>query len=215
MNPTIVIATHKRVELTTMLLKNIFQNHPLTNVVLVVSDPLELRRYRKIENQLLHIVEAENNPLGLKWQKGVDEARRIKANPVIILGSDDELSPDFVVNACNKIKQGYHFIGLRRFKVKHKRKLYTVDYKPAMPIGGGRVYSAELMDEINWKIFNPGKSRKLDDDGWERALKTQMKMLLITDIVGNGMEVIAHKGNWPMLNPFNPYHPNISVVCVE
>lgn len=215
MNPTIVIATHKRIEITTKLIKNILEFHPLTNIVLVVSDPVEIRAFQQITNELLHIVKAENNPLGLKWQKGVDQARRIKANPVIILGSDDELGPDFVVNACEKIRKGYHFIGLKRFKVKHKRKTYTLDYKPAMPIGGGRVYSAELLDSINWKIFNPTKNRKLDDDGWESALRSQKKILLINDIIGNGMQIIANKGNWPMMNPFNPYHPNISVVCVE
>lgn len=215
MNPTIVIATHKRVELTTGLINNIFQNQPLTNVVLVVSDHKEIVHFQKIENKLLHIVKAENKPLGLKWQKGVDYARQIKSNPVIILGSDDELGKDFVVNACNKIREGYHFIGLRRFKVKSNKKLYTIDYKPAMPIGGGRIYSAKLLDDINWKLFAPNKNRKLDDDGWNYTLKSNRKILLVSDIEGNGLVVTANKGSWPMMNPFNPYHPNISVVCVE
>lgn len=215
MNPTIVIATHKRVEITTNLIYNILKNQPLTNIVLVVSDPKEIQQFQKIESSLLHIVNAPNQPLGLKWQRGVDEAKRIKSNPVIILGSDDLLGTDYVINACNKIKQGYHFIGLRRFYVKHNKKTYTIDYKPAMPIGGGRVYSSELLGLMKWKIFNPAKNKHLDDDGWNATLKCQKKILLISDIKGNGMELTALKGSWPMMNPFNKFHPNISVVCVE
>ncbi len=84
-----------------------------------------------------------------------------------------------------------------------------------MPIGGGRIYSAKLLDDINWKLFAPNKNRKLDDDGWNYTLKSNRKILLVSDIEGNGLVVTANKGSWPMMNPFNPYHPNISVVCVE
>lgn len=155
-----------------------------------------------------------NKPLGLKWQKGVIEAQRLKANPLIICGSDDVLEKDFISNACRLI-QTYEFIGLKRFYVLYKKKTYTIDYKPAMPIGGGRIYSKKLLDKIKWKVFNSGKNKHLDDDGWKAAIQNTDRLLLVSNIKQQGLELIAIKGSWSMMNPFNPYHPNISVLCVE
>lgn len=215
MNPTIIIATHQRLEITTNLINDLLKNQVKTNIVIGASLPNEIKHYQKIESDQVKVITTPNKPLGLKWQQCANYARTIKADPLIILGSDDMLSPDFVANACNKIKQGFHFIGLKRFYVLHSKKKYTIDYKPAMPIGGGRVYSAELLDSINWKVFNPSKNRHLDDDGWQNVLKSGKKILLIQDIKHHGLELTALKGNWAMMNPFNKYHPNISIVCVE
>lgn len=152
--------------------------------------------------------------MGLKWQQGVNYAKKIKADPLIILGSDDILKPGFVDNAI-KLLNKYDFIGLKRYYIKHSKKKYTIDYKPFQPIGGGRVYSAKVLDAINWKVFHPGMNKHLDDFGFNAVLKTQLPLVLITDIKKHGLELVAVKGSWPMMNPFNRYHPNISVVCVE
>lgn len=180
---------------------------------MVVSEKEEKKQFLSKNYPNTYILLAENKPLGLKWQKGVDVARNLEANPLIILGSDDVLMPGFVENAI-KLLSKYDFIGLKRFYVKHAKKLYTIDYKPAMPIGGGRVYSAKMLDAIKWKLFNPGLNKHLDDFGFDAAIKSGLKILLVSDIKNHGLELVALKGNWPMMNPFNRFHPNISVVCV-
>lgn len=182
--------------------------------MLVVSLLSEVKYFQSLNLPQLHIQICENKPLGLKWQAGVVKARWLNANPLIICGSDDQLGKDFISNACRLIEK-YEFIGLKRFYVQQKRKTYTVDYKPVMPIGGGRIYSGSLLDKIKWKIFNTGKNRHLDDDGWKAALNNTDRLLLVSDIKKQGLELTAIKGSWSMMNPFNPYHPNISVLCVE
>ena len=181
---------------------------------MVVSERSELKYFKSLDLVNVKVVGTLNKPLGLKWQFGVNEARLLKANPLIICGSDDQLGDRFVESAC-KLINNYDFIGLKRFYVIYKRKRYTIEYKPAMPIGGGRIYSKKLLDKIDWKLFNQGKNRHLDDDGWKLALQNTNRLLLVSNVENAGLELTAIKGNWSMMNPFNPYHPNISVVCVE
>lgn len=159
-----------------------------------------------------------NRPLGGKWQQGINVAKSIKADPVIILGSDDTINPEFITNAIKLLNQGYHFIGLRRYQVLHNKTLYQFDYKPIMPLGGGRVYSAELLNSIKWQLFEQ-KDKHLDDFGWKQVIKSKKHALLVTDIERNGLYITAIKGQWVMLNPFNPKHPNLKLVkktpCAE
>jgi len=214
MNPTILIATHKRTLLTADLLKDLLKNQGEIQIVLVVSENTERLFFQSLNYPNVHITTAPNNPLGLKWQSGVNYAKKINADPLIILGSDDTLKPGFVKNAI-KLLDKYDFIGLKRFYVKQARKVFTIDYKPAMPIGGGRIYSAKALELIRWKVFNPGKNKHLDDDGFNAVVRSGGKVLLVSDIKKHGLELVALKGDWAMMNPFNRYHPNISVLCVE
>lgn len=214
MNPFIVIATHQRFDLTNELIHRIFREQKNCKIVLVVSDIIEYTRFKQIKSESLFVTKFENKPLGLKWQHGVSTALQLGADPVIILGSDDMLSPNFVNHACGLLSQGYDFIGFKRYYVLRNKKKFTIDYKPEQPIGGGRVYSAKLLKHIGGKIFAP-LDRKLDDYGWNQVLKSQMKYLLIKDLVSNPLSVTAIKGSWKMMNPFNQYHPNLHIVCVE
>lgn len=212
--PTIVIATHHRVEITNQLIKQLLADNQDIQIVLVVSELNEFHTFRSAGESKLHVLKFTNYPLGSKWQHGVTYARRIGANPVIILGSDDTLNKQFIPNALKYLQEGYHFIGLKRYWVKHNDKRYLIDYKPVMPLGGGRVYSAQLLDRIQWKLFQP-KDRQLDDYGWNQVVKIGARAIMIRDIQKAGMEITAIKGDWKMMNPFDPNHKNLSIVCVE
>lgn len=214
--PTILIATHERVEITTGLINKLFADHASIQIVLVVSSITEFHHFKKNQPGDLHVIKAPNSPLGAKWQFGVTHAQKICANPLIILGSDDELNKDFVKNALKLLDDGYHFIGLRRYWVKHKGNKYLIDYRPVMPLGGGRVYSAKLLDSMRWKLFE-SKNRRLDDYGWNQVVRIGARTILISDIERAGMEITAIKGDWPMLNPFDKNHKNLNIlkVCAE
>ena len=196
------------------MIQKLKRDAPFVKVVLIVSLEPEKELFKKLNIDGVYVFLAPNKPLGLKWQTGVNEAKKLNAKPLIICGSDDQLGSCFVKNACYLINK-YEFIGLKRFYVLHKKKTYTIDYKPAMPIGGGRIYSKKLLDKIKWKVFNPGKNKHLDDDGWKAAIQNTDRLLLVSNIKQQGLELTAIKGSWSMMNPFNPYHPNISILCVE
>lgn len=209
--PTIVIATHQRVSLTYKLVESLWQQHPNLHIVLVVSIVSEFDYFKKIDNSRLHVVMWSNKPLGGKWQQGVNFAKSIKANPLIILGSDDELNLDYIKNALQLLEQGYDFIGLRRWMVKSKGTMYLLDYNPIIPLGGGRVYSKRILDAIRWQIFQQ-KDKHLDDYGWRQVVKTKMKAIIITDVERYNLIITAIKGDWPMMNPFNAKHKNVKIL---
>lgn len=211
----ILIATHKRVAITEKLVKKLFAEQCDIKIVLVVSLRTEEVYFKSLKLNNLHILITDNQPLGLKWHRGVQYCRNFSANPLIIIGSDDELNPKFVKNALKILSHNIDFIGFNQFQVIHNKKKYTIDYKPEMPIGGGRVYSKKLLDQIDWKIFKPQLLKHLDDYGFQQVKQSGLDYLIIRDIRKMDMWVTAVKGSWTMMNPFNPYHPNLFIKCVE
>jgi choline kinase len=214
-NPVVLIATHKRVKVTCINIDSLLKQSLNPIICVVCSDKEECVHFNNVyeRNLDVHIVYHENMPLGRKWQHGVNHCRQyLSADPLIITGSDDILGPDFVKKACEKVKEGYDFIGLREWFVIHDKFRYKLEYKPEMPLGAGRVYSKKLLDLLGWRIFDTTKSKLLDDLGWHRASKA--KKHIVDDIEAEGMTIESIKGDWPMLNPFEKMirHKNITVI---
>ncbi len=212
MNPVVVIATHNRLNITSANILKLQEQTIVPKIVLVVSDRKEMEYY-KAQFQSITIVQFPNEPLGNKWQTGVSVAKTLGANPLIVLGSDDILGLRFVEEACKKIESGIHFIGLKTYWVHEKGKAYLINYQPLQPIGGGRVYSEEMLKRIKYKVFDTSKKRHLDDLGFSFAKSSGLKYELIDSI--DTFELHAIKGDWAMMNPFNPHHRNVRVVRTE
>ena len=197
-SPIIIIATHQRYAIT---MANIKSLHPYT-VVLLVTDLNEAELYRSADNVL--VVITPNEPLGNKWQTGVDTAKQMPHSHLVITGSDDILARDYVRWASNT---GKDFIGLRQWYILHDKKLYHVEYqaKDDMPLGGGRVYSKALLDKMNYQVFDSSKSKLLDDKGWEAAKESQYTLV-------HEPLLLAVKGDWPVMNKVDLKHKNIKLL---
>jgi hypothetical protein len=151
----------------------------------------------------VHVLSVPNNPLGKKWQLGVDKARELGANPVIICGSDDFLSTGFVRSATKL--SGYHdFIFFDNWWIYEPKrdKSYYLRYnmfkydKP--PLGSGRTYSKRLLDRHDWKIFNSEIDWHLDNWSWENK-DFEDRLFPNPD----GMNILAVKGCWESMNPLD------------
>lgn len=206
----LVIATHKRVELTKNLIQKLLKEQNDIEIVLAVSDREEAKQFNNC-----HKVIVANKPLGNKWQKAVNKAKELNPEGIIILGSDDELCEGYVDNIRHLHSKGFHFIGVKQFYVRHNKKTYFFDYKPDQPLGSGRFYSKFLLDQIKWNIFMPNYNARLDDHGYKQAIKSGLLMSCIRNVNMYDLKVTLIKGSWTMLNPFNPYHYNLSLICVE
>ena len=214
MNPVVLIATHQRLQVTSKNIESLMMQSVQPKIVLVVSDPTEWKFYeRKYPEVLLCL--APNNPLGKKWQYGVDIAKTLNPNPLIICGSDDILGVDFIENACSLIKSGIDFIGLSRWHVYHNKMLYTYDYNASLPLGGGRCYSAKALEEIRYKVFDSTKDKHLDDNGWKRINSTTLPRKIVRDVKNEGLDIVSIKGSWPMLNPFNKFQSSGNITLVS
>lgn len=200
MNPVVVIATHRRISVTAANIKSLI---PYT-VVVVVSDPQEGFFLSKMSNA--KVIIAPNDPLGAKWQAGVDFARTIPHTHIVITGSDDILAGGFIQTAVYKQTD---FIGLRAWYVWHENKIYHLRYvaPDELPLGGGRVYSKEFLQKYDYQIFDKGRKKLLDDLGWEIAKKGNYSLVY-------SPKILAIKGHWPVMNPLDLRHKNVRLLKI-
>lgn len=214
-NPVVLLCSHRRQEITRINIKSLLEQSVKPKVVLMLSDWSEADLFRNLFAEITVEVVA-NDPLGRKWQMGVNVARKLSPNPLIITGSDDVLGPDFIKNGLKLLDLGYQFIGLRKwicFDPKTK-KGYIFEYKaPNFPLGGGRIYSEELLIKMRYNLFDLKISKHLDDKGWETAKLS--RYIVTNEIEKFGLYITAIKGDWPMLNPLDKHFTSRTVKHVS
>lgn len=148
----------------------------------------------------------DNYPIGGKWQAGVDYARSLMVKGVIILGSDDLLSLNYIENCYNRIDQGrgssgvgVDLIGNRSWYIYDTDKnLYKLQYTKQVPIflGGGRMFSRHFLDSVNWIIFDKTRPVHLDEYGYYAVQKFSNSLAELDD----SNSIISIKGSWDMIN---------------
>jgi hypothetical protein len=211
-NPVVVMATHQRVEITRKNIQLLLKQE--CKIVLVVSDAKESAYYYEMFPQIT-VCFKPNNPLGAKWQYGVDNARELNPNPLIICGSDDILSKDFIKKVVLKMSQGWDMIGLTEWYTfdEVNNKFYKMKYKGVnefTPIGSGKCISKSLLEKMKYILFEMNANRKLDDMTFSKAKIHRAKIFLNGDLF-----VMAVKGNWPVLNSVKAYLTGKNVSAVE
>lgn len=194
-NPYVLIATHKRLSITKTNIECLLKCE--VKVILVVSDQEEFKLFRHLFPDI-SIVHHANFPLGDKWQAGVEIARHLKADPLIINGSDDILSPEYFKRVDQLLSEGNHFVALKSWYVYDLKTIYKFDYLAHLPLGGGRAYSLELLKKIDYKVFDTRKEKHLDDLGWHNVYNTKMQVAILPEPL-----ILSVKGNWPCMNPAN------------
>lgn len=207
-NPVVVMATDKRIEITTANIAALKKQTMSTKIVLVVSDRAEMDYYAKMDD--VTVLLEPNRPLGRKWQIGVNVAyRKLNANPLIILGSDDLLHPDYIKMAVGKLIEGFDFVGMTTwycYDVKNT-VAYQSEYiaiNADFPIGSGKVFSKKVLDSCSGKLFDMAADRKLDDIGHARV--RGFKSFLIRQPM-----VLAVKGRWQQMNTIEAYLKAINI----
>lgn len=194
MNPVVLIATHERFWITSKVIQTLGMQTIEPEIVVVSSDPGHAGNYTKLSPKVRSICHL-NHPLGNKWQLGVNQARKLNADPLIICGSDDILQNNYVEKCCRIIDKEYDFIGLKSWYVYDLIKLYHFQYLARMPLGGGRAYSKAFLDSIDWRLFDTSKDRHLDDLGWNKVEYNKARKWIINDPL-----ILSIKGNWPVMN---------------
>jgi glycosyltransferase involved in cell wall biosynthesis len=184
-----VIAIHGREQIT---LKTVLrlkqQTYPLTHVVLIGDTPKE-QKLAEITGSIF--VRYPNQPLGAKWQAGMDFARQLDPDVILILGSDDWLSDNWCARMMQEIDAGYDLVGKQQIFFLHVgpegKKLIRWDgYKDnkereGEPIGAGRLISRKLLDRLNWSWFAPKLLGGLDKFSYLRAVANGGTVKLVTD----------------------------------
>lgn len=192
MNPYVLITTHQRLSITKKNIDGILACG--SNVILVVSDEGEYAVFRQFFPGIEIVLHA-NEPLGAKWQAGVERARDIGADPLIVNGSDDILHPDFFKVVSIHMGDGVHFVGLKSWYVYDLRKAYKFNYLANLPLGGGRAYSEIMLKTINYSLFDISRTRHLDDLAYGNVLNSKLKIKILKEPL-----ILSVKGDWPVMN---------------
>jgi hypothetical protein len=166
-------------------------------IVVVATLEEDINFLKSLETTSLHIVPHSNYTLGAKWDAGVQKCKELGANPLIIVGSDDFLSANFIEKAC-ELSQKYDFIYFTKWYIfdQISLKSYFLRYRMIFPLGSGRVFSGSFLDRMHWKLFDSGVNHHLDDYVFDN-LTDNDRILMNPD----GMSLLAVKGRHETMNP--------------
>lgn len=215
MTPIVLIATHERLEITTKNIRLLQKQSLKPHIILVVSHDSEYDYYQKLFPNI-HLLIVANEPLGLKWQTGVQYCQNFMFDYfLVICGSDDIMHKDWCKNA-QALSRLYDFAGLKQWYIYNPNdgKLYLFDYLANQPLGGGRFYTKRLLEKLNYAIFDTSKKKHLDDKGWELVKKEKIDYVIVCPFYPvKGMDILAVKGDWPVMNPLDKTfgHKNASL----
>lgn len=198
-SPCVVIATDQRKHITTINIKQLIGQG--VKVVLVVSDTMEKEYYEGFD---IHVVMAPNNPLGAKWQAGINAARQHDPSHIVITGSDDLLSIGFFKRWCDD----RIFVGFKQWRIWYNSKLYLLQYNISQPLGGGRVYSKSILQQLDYKLFDTTRTKLLDDKAWK-----DMSHYVGINTYYEPDEILAIKGHWPVMNKVDLNHRNVKLLA--
>ena len=164
-----------REELTAAFLEHInFLKEELSEyeVTCVVVGSEGRKSEQLVVNSGNEYLEFENLPLSKKWDSGLQYTERFDPDVVIVMGSDDFLSPGTVLSLVGSISEGRLMVGLMDMQILDLEKLrfmhwhgYSVTDKSRSweTIGLGRCLSRKLLDKVGFSIWGEEDiSRGLD-----------------------------------------------------
>jgi len=198
------MAAHGRKDITTKTIRRLQrQKYELTDIVLVGDSIIERDIAKKTDCKY---VSHSNMPLSDKWQAGVDFARELNPDSIVICGSDSWYTNNWIKRCAKHITEGYDLVGTIFFntcKAYPNEKLRIIQRryvgKRALePVGSGRAISARILDKFNWKLFPVGLKSGLDKPSYDKIVEYGGKIKIVNhDIKGLGI-----KSTWDTLNPW-------------
>ena len=202
--PVVVIATHCREQITSRTIEQLQKGSLVPHIVVVCSLYREYQYFSEKFEQVTVIVN-RNEPLGEKWHVGARHAALyFKADPLIILGSDDLLNTEYIQNICNLMRRmKVDFIGINQWWLQDEKTdtLYLMEYnRKDFPLGGGRCYSQKLLQKLDYTVFDAKKFKHLDDFGFYAARDSGLPYIMIQDATEKGLHIVSIKGDWTMMN---------------
>lgn len=183
-----VMAIHRRQTITIKTLELMKQQtYPLDKIIAVGSSDIDRKTAEKAG---VEYIEYQNQPLSDKWQHGINHARRFNPDAILINGSDSWLTTNWCEVAKQYIEKGFHLVGKTEWytcRLNPKEKLLVVHrayISRKDPVGAGRLFSKEIMDEVDWKLFPFGRQSGLDGYSCRNILTktTQDKIKLMNDV---------------------------------
>ena len=111
---------------------------------------------------------AAHNVVSDKFNLACNCANLYNADAVMIVGSDDLVSPKYIEEAIRLLEEGVDYIhgnGLYFYDETYRRSVYV---PTSAPPGCGRVLSKRLLDMLDWQPYAPGLMKCIEASMAER-----------------------------------------------
>lgn len=147
-------------------------------------------------------VEAPNDPRPAKWNAGLREMRDFAPDIVVILGSDDFVSPGYFDAIRTLAASGFDYGGLLDcyvWRAADEEAVRWPGYPPEShrhgeTIGSGRWFTRRVLDALHWKLWpEDGRSVGLDASSMARVRALGLQESPLT--MGNGVALIDVKSD--------------------
>lgn len=159
-----------------------YGRYPVFEVFLDWFNLVKLSRYKNVFNLVVaaddykikemceqyeaYYVKADNDILGNKWNTGLKKCKEIDFDYLIIMGSDDITSVtifDVYTNLYPEKAIGWKDIYF--YDAESKRMKYWPGYnndREGESIGAGRAIHRDVLDKLNWQLWDIGRKKHLD-----------------------------------------------------
>ncbi len=172
-------------------------------------------------------VRCANKPLGRKWQHAVEHARLLNPAALMIVGSDDYVTPGFIENNFRILAdqsflrpalagpRTWYMVSVEKKVEPEHWKVWRVSYKNAahhILLGAGRMYSREILDRIDWKLFDIERNALLDSQGYNKVVSASGRVY--NTLLEDG-SIVSIKGQWGALNSVQKILDAKTIICTE
>jgi glycosyltransferase involved in cell wall biosynthesis len=157
-------------------------------------------------------VQHRNKPLGDKWNKAFEAARKYQPDACLFVGSSDWLSDNWL-SVIMPMMNDFDIVGTPGCHFLHLSKENLLCYWPGYKgqregesIGIGRLISSKLLDKMQWQPFGSLLDRSMDHSMMQKCNKLAGKVQLVhseklksvsisTDLWGNMHQFLDHWNN--------------------
>jgi hypothetical protein len=175
------MCAYKREKLLDYVLNYLSNQGEIYKIIVVGSNKPEEDVVNKYDICEYHTY--ENLPLSNKWNKGILEAKKHNPDGILIIGSDDIVSKEYLKYGKFLLSKGHDFIGSRTWftvlkdgdKILDSAVVGYNNYRGNNePIGAGRIISKKVLNSVKWNLYKFYKpiNSGLDFNSYKKIINT-------------------------------------------
>ena len=180
-----VVAVYGREPLLKYTIRRLYNKNNIYKVICVGLSNSE-KKICTDENAIW--ISSPNKPLGKKWNKGYEYARRYRPDGILFVGSGDWISDNWIQNAY-KYLDNYGIVGKSdfcmydiidyRIRNCHWHGYLSNTNRDKETIGIGRLLSRKLLERINYKPFSDELDDSLDWSMYLKCIQNNFKIKIL------------------------------------
>jgi len=150
---------YKRKELTKFCI-NEWLNHDIYKIIIIYSEDDDFDNLKDIVSDKLIILKYNNLPLSNKWNYSVKTAQNYNPDAIMIMGSDDIFTEEYIIKAKYYLNRRIEYISnniwINIIYFRDKILLfssYYINRQNKDGIGTTRIYSSNILNKINWDLY--------------------------------------------------------------